>query len=101
MSCGSVYFLARVLNPYGRCQAFAFGKGDDIAMEYLKELRQNGTDRRTEMSTLISGGFAEYQAIKEAELAEVSTNNVVCEPFFSVRVADPAVTSNRALLSTV
>lgn len=50
--------------------AFAFGKGDDIALEYLKELRQNGTDRRTEMSTLISGGFVEYQAMKEAELAE-------------------------------
>lgn len=56
-----------------RFQAFAFGKGDDIALEYLKELRQNGTDRRTEMSTLISGGFVEYQAMKEAELAEVST----------------------------
>lgn len=51
-------------------QAFSFGKGNDIALEYLKELRQNGTDRRTEMSTLISGGFLEYQAIKEAEEAE-------------------------------
>ncbi|CAB1098260.1 unnamed protein product [Ectocarpus sp. CCAP 1310/34] len=50
--------------------AFAFGKGDDIALAYLKELRQNGTDRRTEMSTLISGGFLEYQAMKEAEEAE-------------------------------
>ncbi|CAM9426533.1 unnamed protein product [Ectocarpus sp. 8 AP-2014] len=50
--------------------AFAFGKGDDIALAYLKELRQNGTDRRTEMSTLISGGFLEYQAIKAAEEAE-------------------------------
>lgn len=59
--------------PCVRFQAFAFGKGDDVALEYLKELRQNGTDRRTEMSTLVSGGFVEYQAMKEAELAEVST----------------------------
>lgn len=59
--------------PRIHSQAFAFGKGDDIALAYLKELRQNGTDRRTEMSTLISGGFLEYQAIKEAEEAEVST----------------------------
>ncbi|CAM9160270.1 unnamed protein product, partial [Hapterophycus canaliculatus] len=50
--------------------AFSFGKGDDIALSYLKELRQNGTDRRTEMSTLISGGFLQYQAMKEAEEAE-------------------------------
>lgn len=53
-------------------QAFSFGKGDDIALSYLKELRQNGTDRRTEMSTLISGGFLQYQAMKEAEEAEVT-----------------------------
>lgn len=53
------------------CQAFAFGKGDDIALAYLKELRQNGTDRRTEMDTLISGGFVQYQIMKEAEEAEV------------------------------
>eukprot|EP00904_Undaria_pinnatifida_P004641 jgi/Undpi1/14178/HiC_scaffold_9.g03828.m2 len=50
--------------------AFAFGKGDDMALEYLKELRQNGTDRRDEMSILINGGFRDYQAIKEAEEAE-------------------------------
>lgn len=42
-----------------------------MALEYLKELRQNGTDRRTEMSALISGGLLEYQVIKEAEEAEV------------------------------
>lgn len=47
-----------------------------MALEYLKELRSNGTDRRTEMSTLISGGFLEYKAIKDAEEAEVSANNV-------------------------
>lgn len=57
--------------PSCSSQAFSFGKGNDIALEYLKELRQNGTDRRTEMSTLISGGFLEYQAVKEAEEAEV------------------------------
>lgn len=42
-----------------------------MALEYLKELRQNGTDRRDEMSILINGGFRDYQAIKEAEEAEV------------------------------
>lgn len=65
--------FARFSLPRIHSQAFSFGKGDDIALAYLKELRQNGTDRRTEMSTLISGGFLEYQAIKEAEEAEVST----------------------------
>lgn len=59
-----------------RFQAFAFGKGDDVALGYLKELRQNGTDRRTEMSTLISGGFVEYQSMRAAELAEVSTKEL-------------------------
>lgn len=42
-----------------------------MALEYLKELRQNGTNRRDEMSILINGGFRDYQAIKEAEEAEV------------------------------
>ena len=42
-----------------------------MALGYLKELRQNGTDRRTELSTLISGGFLKYRADKEAEEAEV------------------------------
>ena len=68
----SLFYRTR-LAPLCCRQAFAFGKGNDIALEYLKELRQNGTDRRTEMSTLISGGFLEYQAIKEAEEAEVTT----------------------------
>lgn len=58
-------------------QAFAFGKGDDIALAYLKELRQNGTDRRTEMDTLISGGFLQYQIMKEAEMAEVRPAELV------------------------
>lgn len=62
---------------YHRSQAFAFGKGDEMALEYLKELRQNGTDRRSEMSMLISGGFLEYRAIKDAEEAEVSTRITV------------------------
>lgn len=62
-----------ILCPYHWFQAFAFGKGDDMALAYLKELRQNGTDRRTEMSKVISGEFLEYRAIKEAEEAEVST----------------------------
>lgn len=61
---------------YHGLQAFAFGKGDDMSLEYLKELRQNGTDRRSEMSALISGGFHEYRAIKDAEEAEVSTLNI-------------------------
>lgn len=45
-----------------------------MALEYLKELRQNGTDRRTELSTLISGGYVEYRLKKEAEEAEVSSH---------------------------
>lgn len=65
--CGCVRFCF----PCVGCQALAFGKGDDIAFAYLKELRQNGTDRRTEMDTLISGGFLQYQMAKEAEEAEV------------------------------
>lgn len=44
-----------------------------MALEYLKELRQNGTDRRTEMGNLISGGFQVYKDIKDAEEAEVSS----------------------------
>lgn len=42
-----------------------------MALDYLKELRQNGTDRRTELSTLISGGLIEYREKKAAEEAEV------------------------------
>lgn len=75
----NIFLTTRVL--YHRSQAFAFGKGDDMALEYLKELRQNGTDRRSEMSMLISGGFLEYRAIKDAEEAEVCTIITVEVPF--------------------
>lgn len=54
-----------------------------MALEYLKELRQNGTDRRTELSTLISGGFVEYRLKKEAEEAEVSSHTNATQIGFS------------------
>lgn len=73
----SFYQMLTLRATFGSCdlrniwQVFAFGKGDEIALDYLKELRQNGTDRRTELSTLISGGLVEYREIKAAEEAEV------------------------------
>lgn len=56
-----------------------------MSLDYLKELRQNGTDRRSEMNCLISGGFAEYRAIKAAEEEEVITLNAPQLAFPSLR----------------
>lgn len=73
--------LARGFAPcHDRCrQAFSFGKGDENALLYLRELRQNGTDRRGELESLILGHDIEWKAIKAAEDAEVrQTMGTLC-----------------------
>lgn len=66
----SLVDLSRVIVDRYR-QAFSFGKGDENALLYLRELRQNGTDRRGELASLISGEDLEWRAIKAAEDYEV------------------------------
>ncbi|KAG5178540.1 hypothetical protein JKP88DRAFT_215700 [Tribonema minus] len=53
-------------------KAFALGKGDEAALEFLKTLREQGKDRVEELTSLLEGGVATYVSGKAKPAEEVA-----------------------------